>query len=118
MFDFIKISAFIFLTTFLKILYYPLTRLFTHLNTFIGVLTYLLKMVRGRAFARPRIIFFCKKNEKRTSEIDVRFPRSFFKKCLSTKNSHGAADRGRTDMVSLPLDFESSASANSTTAAY
>ena len=30
----------------------------------------------------------------------------------------GAADRGRTGMVSLPLDFESSASANSTTAAY
>ncbi len=29
----------------------------------------------------------------------------------------GAADRGRTDTVSLPLDFESSASANSTTAA-
>ena len=31
---------------------------------------------------------------------------------------YGAADRGRTDTVSLPQDFESSASANSTTAAY
>ena len=30
----------------------------------------------------------------------------------------GAADRGRTDTVSLPSDFESDASANSTTAAY
>ena len=30
---------------------------------------------------------------------------------------YGAADRGRTDTVSLPQDFESSASANSTTAA-
>ncbi len=30
----------------------------------------------------------------------------------------GAAGRGRTDTVSLPQDFESSASANSTTAAY
>ncbi len=30
----------------------------------------------------------------------------------------GAAGRGRTDTVSLPLDFESSASANSTTAAF
>ena len=30
----------------------------------------------------------------------------------------GAAGRGRTDTVSLPPDFESGASANSTTAAY
>ena len=30
----------------------------------------------------------------------------------------GAGDRGRTDTVSLPQDFESSASANSTTPAY
>ena len=35
----------------------------------------------------------------------------------STYVISGAADRGRTDTVSLPLDFESSASANSTTAA-
>ncbi len=32
--------------------------------------------------------------------------------------SFGAAGRGRTDTVSLPRDFESRASANSTTAAY
>ena len=30
---------------------------------------------------------------------------------------YGAADRGRTDTVSLPQDFESSASASSTTSA-
>ncbi len=30
----------------------------------------------------------------------------------------GAGDRGRTDTVSLPLDFESSTSANSITPAY
>ena len=34
------------------------------------------------------------------------------------KNNVGAAGRGRTDTVSLPRDFESRASANSTTAAY
>ena len=32
--------------------------------------------------------------------------------------SYGAAGRGRTDTVSLPRDFESRASANSTTPAY
>ena len=31
---------------------------------------------------------------------------------------YGAGDRGRTDTVSLPLDFESSTSANSITPAY
>ncbi len=31
--------------------------------------------------------------------------------------ANGAGDRGRTDTVSLPQDFESSASANSTTPA-
>ena len=43
-------------------------------------------------------------NKKRTGRKPIR--------------SYGAAGRGRTDTVSLPRDFESRASANSTTAAY
>jgi hypothetical protein len=35
-----------------------------------------------------------------------------------TLDSSGAEGRTRTDMVSLPLDFESSASANFTTSAF
>ena len=37
---------------------------------------------------------------------------------MSQGFSVGAGDRGRTDTVSLPLDFESSTSANSITPAY
>lgn len=46
-------------------------------------------------------------------------PIFYIKKCGEPKGSprRGAGDRGRTDTVSLPLDFESSASANSTTPA-
>ena len=47
-------------------------------------------------------------SERRRKKTERRLPLCFF----------GAGDRGRTDTVSLPLDFESSTSANSITPAY
>ena len=56
------------------------------------------------------------KNAKKTKKKPPK-PTIFVQK-TSISGAFGAADRSRTDTVSLPRDFESRASANFTTAAY
>ena len=60
--------------------------------------------------------------QKKGAGPDYSGPAPFFVKsrteAINFRPAFGAAGRTRTDTVSLPLDFESSASANFTTAAY
>ena len=82
-----------------------------HKGRFFGAagLPYSIETVAKFMFARQSVALLAR---------GVRPLRRHTKKCAHKgRIFFGAADRGRTDTVSLPQDFESSASANSTTAA-
>ena len=73
----------------------------------------------AHTIAKPKrnakiILILCQKSVRNRGIIYTLIKKEQAEKACSL---YGAADRGRTDTVSLPQDFESSASANSTTAA-
>ena len=83
------------------------------LQTSFAVILYLFHLSRRRRIPLPKGQYNLRSKYHLFRKEQIQLKKALPKKCFF----HGAADRGRTDTVSLPLDFESSASANSTTAA-